>query len=85
MAKLLEKWLSEVPIRRKRLPIANIYIVRVCPFVQFKTLSLYVFMPLQHNSQLPKNYKEKETFRQFLREGIHRHFTATFALIGFEA
>lgn len=26
---------------------------------------------MQHNSQLPKNYKEKEAFRQFIREGIH--------------
>lgn len=26
----------------------------------------------EHNSQLPKNYKEKEAFKQFLREGIRK-------------
>lgn len=29
---------------------------------------IYLFW-IQHNSQLPKNYKEKEAFRQLIREG----------------
>lgn len=35
---------------------------------------------MQHNSQLPKNYKEKEAFRQFIREGIHGLLTVCFCL-----
>lgn len=34
--------------------------------------------PLQHNSQLPKNYKEKEAFKSFLREGIQKSSDCNF-------
>lgn len=81
MAKLLEKWLSEVPFcQRDSLSIISTSLN--CAHCYNSKLCCLTFLPLQH--QLPKTYKEKEAFRQFLRDGMHRNFTAAFALIDFE-
>lgn len=76
MAKLLEKWLNEVPtLSRGFLSLTH----TSCSCAHSSKRCCFMCFAKQHNSQLPKNYKEKEAFKQFLREGSRGRFTPTFA------